>query len=411
MTYETATLPCGLRIICAQNQSHVASCGIAVDAGTRDEFPQESGIAHFTEHLSFKGTQRRKAWHIIHYMECVGGDLNAYTGKEETVYYCTFLSKHYARAIDLLFDIVFHSTYPQAEMNKEVEVVIDEIESYNDSPSELIYDDFEDILFNGHSLGRNILGEATRLRELRSQDILDFTHRLYRPDRMVLFFYGNISLRQIVREAEKQAAKYPMDAPSLLTVPRLAPPSFNYPQEARFIKKDTHQAHVMIGTRGYGAADKRQLCLFLLSNILGGPGMSSRLNLSLREKNGLVYSVESALTTYTDTGVWGIYFGCDDHDVQRCLKLTYKELARLMDKPLSEAQLRAAKRQIQGQIGISWDNNENVAIGMGKRYLHYGTTKTCQQLCNEIDALTPTQLWDVANDIFRPEKLITLIYQ
>lgn len=408
---ETHTLPCGLRLVCAHRPGDVVYCGLAIDAGTRDELPTESGMAHFTEHMSFKGTHQRKAWNIINRMESVGGDLNAYTGKEETVYYCTFLRQHLRRAVDLLCDIVFCSTYPQREMDKEVEVVIDEIESYNDSPSELIFDEFEALLFQGHPLGRNILGNADRLRQLRSQDMQLYAQRLYQPGRMVLFAYGNIDMKDLLKAfpTEKletrasdvtQPARIPFEANTVANT--------NKPIVQ---KRDTHQAHVMLGTRAYGGNDPRHMALYLINNILGGPGMNSRLNLALREKNGLVYTVESNLTTYCDTGVWSIYFGCDPEDVNRCLRLVKHELQRLIDAPLSESQLRAAKRQLVGQIGVSWDNGENVAIGMGKRLLHYNRTTTMQQLCLSVEALTADDLWRVAQEILQPDKLTTLIYK
>lgn len=420
----TTTLPCGLRLICAPSATDVAYCGIAVKAGTRDEEPDENGLAHFCEHLTFKGTHRRKPWHIINRMEAVGGDLNAYTGKEETVYYTTFLKEHFSRAVDLLTDIVFGSTYPQPEMNKEVEVVIDEIESYNDSPAELIFDDFERLIFEGHPLGRNILGEADHLREFKSPDVQKFATRLYRPDNAILFVYGRIDSETVRKEVEKSlkrvAASLLEDAPlkRLLTETFVTTetvllhkeiPAY-HPQKI-IVEKETHQAHVMIGCRAYSAKDPRHIALYLLNNILGGPGMNSRLNLSLREKNGLVYSVESNMTSYTDTGVWSIYFGCDEHDVPRCQRLVANELKKLTAAPLSETALAAAKRQIKGQIGISGDNFESMALAMGKTFLHYNRPRSIEQLYRKIDALTADELHQVACELFAPENLTTLIYK
>ena len=413
---ETYTLPCGLRIIASPSPTDVVYCGIAVDAGTRDELPSESGMAHFTEHLTFKGTSRRRSWHILNRMESVGGDLNAYTGKEETVYYCSFLKEHFPRAIDLLLDITLGSVYPQHEMDKEVEVVIDEIESYNDTPSELIFDEFEGLIFPGHPLGRNILGQADRLRQLRSEDVRRFTRRLYVPSRMVLFVYGNVPMKQIIREAEKAIGRVNneklivnngADAP----LTRLAPQPLEAAEHTVTRHMDTHQAHVIIGTRAIGVNDPRHLSLYMLNNILGGPGMNSRLNLALRERNGLVYTVESNLTSYTDTGMWTVYFGCDPDDVNRCLRLVRKELQRLCDAPLSASALKAAKRQIIGQLGISYDAFDNVAIGMGKRYLHYGTTLSPERLTRQIEALTAEDLHRTACDIFLPDNFVTLIYR
>lgn len=404
------TLPCGMRIICAAGPTEVVYCGLAIDAGTRDELDSESGMAHFTEHLSFKGTRRRKAWHIINRMESVGGDLNAFTGKEETVYYCTCLKQHLPRAIDVLADIALNSTYPQHEMDKEVEVVASEIESYNDSPGELIYDEFENLIFHGHPLGRNILGNAERLRQFVTDDIVQFARRLYTPGNMVLFVYGQADPKQVVRLAEKALRSLvPEDCPPVLPQTRTPLPDFR-PQTVEK-QMDTHQAHVMMGRRAYGASHKNHLAMFVLNHILGGPGMNSRLSQSLREKNGLVYTVESTLTTYTDTGVWAVYFGCDPKKVERCRKLVFKELSKLAQAPLSATALSAVKKQIKGQIGISYDNFENVAIGMGKRYLHYGKTLTRQELDNRIDALTAQDLWLTAREMFVPEEMTVLIYR
>ncbi len=393
-----------MRLVCAPSPTDTVYCGIAIGSGTRHELDSESGIAHFTEHLTFKGTQRRSSRQIITRIESVGGDLNAFTGKEETVYYCACHRKHLSRALDLLFDIVYHSTYPQSEIDKEVEVVIDEIESYNDSPSELIYDDFEAQLFHGHPLGRNILGDEQRLRQYTHDDILAYAQRQYRPERSVLFVYGNVSESQILRHIP--TISMPHDATPHHTTPpanTTAPGTYTY-------DKGTHQSHVMIGARSFGGNDPRHLALYLANNILGGPGLSSRLSLALREKSALVYTVESTLTTYTDTGVWAVYYGCDHHDVKRCQRLVERELHRLVDSPLSPRTLAAAKRQLTGQIALSYDNPESVAIGMGKRMLHYNRTLSLQTLIERINAITPEQVLEAARQVFNPERLTILHY-
>lgn len=407
---ETYILDNGLRIVACPSVTDVVYCGIAVDAGTRDELPGEEGMAHFTEHLSFKGTTHRRAWHILNRMESVGGDLNAFTGKEETVYYSTCLRPHFARAVDLLFDVVFNSTYPQHEMDKEVEVVIDEIESYNDSPADLIYDDFENLIFQGHALGHNILGRAEELRRMTSQDVRNFVERLYLPTRMVLYVYGNVPMTTIVREAVKglRKARERESGAETLSVVRQAPTLYT-PRHVE-VEKAAHQAHVMMGVRTFAATDPRHLHLYVLNNMLGGPGMNSRLNLSLRERNGLVYNVESASVGYTDTGVWTVYFGCDPHDVVRCKKLVMRELAHLTERPLSASVLEAAKRQIMGQAGISYDSFENVAINMGKRFLHYNTTQTYEALCQRVQALTSEELFHTAREVFVPENISTMMF-
>lgn len=271
MHYNEYTLPNGLRIIHEPTLSKVAYCGFAIDAGTRDEAEDEQGMAHFVEHLIFKGTEKRKAWHILNRMENVGGDLNAYTNKEETVVYAAFLTGHLERALELLGDIVFHSTFPQHEIEKETEVIIDEIQSYEDNPSELIFDDFEDMIFRNHPLGRNILGKPELLRSFRTEDVLSFTRRFYQPGNMVFFVQGQHDFKKIIRLAEKHLS----DIPAVTVDNQRMPPPLYVP-ERLVVPKDTHQAHVMIGSRGYNAYDDKRTALYLLNNVLGGPGMNSK---------------------------------------------------------------------------------------------------------------------------------------
>ena len=406
MQYNIHTLSNGLRIIHEPSSSKVAYCGFAVDAGTRDEAENEQGMAHFVEHLIFKGTRKRKAWHILNRMENVGGDLNAYTNKEETVIYSAFLTEHFGRALELLADIVFHSTFPQNEIEKETEVIIDEIQSYEDTPSELIFDDFEDMIFRNHPLGRNILVRPDLLKKFRSEDAMAFTSRFYQPSNMVFFVLGDFNFQKIVRQVEKLLVDLP-----LVTVEnqRTIPPL--YVPEQLVVHKETHQAHVMIGSRGYNAYDDKRTALYLLNNILGGPGMNSRLNVSLRERRGLVYTVESNLTSYTDTGAFCIYFGTDPEDVDTCLKLTYKELKRMRDVKMTSSQLMAAKKQLIGQIGVASDNNENNALGMAKTFLHYNKYESSESVFRRIEALTAEGLLEVANEMFAEEYLSTLIYR
>lgn len=452
MKYNTYTLDNGLRIIHQPSDSKVVYCGYQINAGTRNEEPGEEGLAHFCEHVTFKGTERRKAWHILNCLESVGGDLNAYTNKEGTVYYSAILKEHIARAVDLLTDIVFHSVYPQAEIDKEVEVICDEIESYNDSPAELIYDEFENIIFKGSPLGHNILGTAEQVRSFKTEDALRFTRKLYRPDNAIFFAYGDIDFKKLVKLIRKALAdddsgkvaenaansvgklaeeKLPQisqitqisgDENSITTeksvssVKSVGPE--NYPSVGKEIagqtivmQKNTHQAHVMIGTRAYDVSDSRRMPLYLLNNMLGGPGMNAKLNLALREHNGLVYTVESTMVAYGDTGIWSIYFGCDEHDVKRCLRLVRKELDKFMQKPLSEAQLKAAKKQIKGQVGVACDNRENFALDFGKSFLHYGWEKNVDRLYEQVDEITAEQIQAVAQELFDKDRLTTLIFR
>ena len=413
MKYNTYTLDNGLRIIHLPSDSQVVYCGYQINAGTRNEEPGEEGLAHFCEHVTFKGTERRKAWHILNCLESVGGDLNAYTNKEGTVYYSAILKEHIARAVDLLSDIVFHSVYPQAEIDKEVEVICDEIESYNDSPAELIYDEFENILFKGSPLGHNILGTAEQVRAFKTEDALRFTQKLYRPNNAIFFAYGDIDFKKLVRLLQRALA----DDESAGNLAEEKLPK-NYPSvgdgiagQTIVMQKNTHQAHVMIGTRAYDVNDDRRMPLYLLNNMLGGPGMNAKLNLALREHNGLVYTVESTMVSYGDTGTWSIYFGCDEHDVKRCLRLVRKELDKFMQKPLSDAQLKAAKKQIKGQIGVACDNRENFALDFGKSFLHYGWEKNVDRLYEQVDEITAAQIQAVAQELFDKDRLTTLIFK
>ena len=448
MKYNTYTLDNGLRIIHLPSDSKVVYCGYQINAGTRNEEPGEEGLAHFCEHVTFKGTERRKAWHILNCLESVGGDLNAYTNKEGTVYYSAILKEHIARAVDLLSDIVFHSVYPQAEIDKEVEVICDEIESYNDSPAELIYDEFENILFKGSPLGHNILGTAEQVRAFKTEDALRFTQKLYRPDNAIFFAYGDIDFKKLVKlilkalgecpkgrelacSADCKSAETPTEERIAEETPTGETPTEEMEagdanhkvQSSKFnvqskvagqtivMQKNTHQAHVMIGTRAYDVNDDRRMPLYLLNNMLGGPGMNAKLNLALREHNGLVYTVESTMVAYGDTGTWSIYFGCDEHDVKRCLRLVRKELDKFMQKPLSDAQLKAAKKQIKGQIGVACDNRENFALDFGKSFLHYGWEKNVDRLYEQVDEITAAQIQAVAQELFDKDRLTTLIFK
>ena len=405
-TYNTATLPNGLRIIHTPSPTAVAYCGYAIDAGTRDESADEAGWAHFVEHMLFKGTKKRRAWHILNRMENVGGDLNAFTNQEETIVYSAFLKKDFARALELLTDIVFHSTFPQHEIDKERGVILEEIESYEDNPAELIFDDFETTLFGSHPLGHNILGDPHRLGAFDTVRGCDFLQRYYHPANAVLFVYGNIPFSRVVMWAERFTADIPAGIANRGRVkPVVCPP------HKIELERNTHQAHVMIGCDAYPATDKRRTGLYLLNNILGGPGMNSRLNLALREQSGLVYNVESNLTSYTDTGVFNIYFGTATEDEDQCMELVHDELHRLCARPLSSLQLAAAKKQLIGQVGVASDNFENTALNMAKTFLHYNVCHSSETLFRRIEALTAQELWDISNELFVPSNLTTLIYR
>ncbi|RHJ94135.1 M16 family metallopeptidase [Parabacteroides bouchesdurhonensis] len=406
MYYYSHTLSNGLRIVHLPVDSPVSYCGFAVNAGTRDEEGSEFGLAHFVEHMIFKGTKKRKAWHILNRMENVGGELNAYTTKEETFIYSIFMEEHFGRAFELLADLVFFSQFPQQEIEKEVDVILDEINSYEDSPSELIFDEFENFIFEGHALGHNILGDEKSLLSFDSESGRSFMKRFYAPENMIFFSMGRIDFKKIVRLAENALAdiSFPM-----VNRNRKAP-EFVAPTERR-IHKDTHQAHVLIGSRAYSMFDEKRFPLFLLNNLLGGPGMNNRLNLSLREKNGLVYNVESNVTSYTDTGLATIYFGTDPKNMEKAIRLVNKELTKIRDVKLSTSQLTIAKKQVIGQLGVSSDNREGLFLGLGKSFLHYNHYDTLPEVFHKVEKLTAEDILAVANEIFAPEQLFCLIYQ
>ena len=409
MQYNTTTLPNGLRIIHLPSTSPVVYCGYQIAAGTRHELAGEEGLAHFCEHVTFKGTERRNALQIINALEKLGGELNAFTNKEDTTFYAAIHRDHFSKAVNLLTDIVFHSQYPQTEIDREVDVICDEIESYNDSPAELIYDEFENILFEGHPLGHNILGQAEQLRTYTTEDALRFTRRHYRPDNAVFFVYGDVEFRRVVRLVEGMMGAIGPMSP----MRPIGPISPMRPIGCQTItrQKGTHQAHVIMGCRAYDINHPRRIALYLMNNLLGGPGMNSLLNLSLRERNGLVYTVESSMVSYSDTGLWTVYFGCDPHDVNRCCRLVRHQLDRLIEKPLSRSQLATAKQQIKGQIAIACDNRENFALDFGRSFLHNGKEKDLDRLFQQIDAVTAEEIQQVANELFDPEKMTTLIYR
>lgn len=400
-----------MRVVHLQSASPVVYCGIAVAAGTRHEQPGEEGLAHFCEHLTFKGTERRSAVKIINELEGLGGELNAFTNKEDTVFYCAILRDHVRLAVDVLCDIVFHSQYPQTEVEKEREVVCDEIESYEDSPSELIFDDIENLLFDGHPLGHNILGTAEQVRGYKSDDARRFTLRHYRPENSVFFVSGNVEFKKLKaflsdksrglsNIGEKSEGKLRQDY-------HLSNNISNFIERHR----GTHQAHVIMAVPAFAAADPRRWSLYLMNNILGGPGMNSRLNMSLRERHGLVYSVESSMVSYSDTGIWTTYFGCDPADIDRCRKLVIRELDKLMQQPFTERQLQAAKQQLKGQLAIAADNREHFALDFARNYLHTGKLRDLTDVMGHISSLSSDDLLTTAQQLFAPERIVTLIYR
>lgn len=405
INYQSYTLNNGLRIVHKPCNGNVSYSGFIVNAGTRDENRDEFGMAHFVEHMLFKGTRKRRSFHIINRMENVGGDLNAYTNKEETVIYSIFMEEHFERAFELMSDLVFHSEFPQNEIDKETEVIIDEIHSYEDNPSELIFDEFENLIFADSQIGHNILGEESLLKTFDTKKTKSFVGKHYNPANIVFFSVGKTDFRKIVRYAEKYLSGISNSDP---VINRITPQSI--PTCNKIENKDTFQTHVLIGSRSYSLHDPKRKTLNLLNNILGGPGMNSRLNISLREKKGYVYNVESSTTTYTDSGLFSIYFGCDKRNTDKCITLVNKELKKLREIKISSSQLHAAKKQLIGQIGVSGDNKENIALSLGKSYLHYNHYNTLEEKFAGIEAISAENIIDVANEILDESNLFSLIY-
>jgi predicted Zn-dependent peptidase len=405
MTYQTHTLSNGLRIIHKPDASAVAYCGIAINTGSRDENDNEQGMAHFIEHMLFKGTVKRRSGHIINRLEHVGGELNAFTSKEETVVYAAVLKEYFERAMELVSDIVIHSVFPQKEIEKEVVIIVDEIQSYNDSPSELIFDDFEELLFENHSLGHNILGRAELLEKYSTEDAFRFIQKHYRPEEMVFFALGDLNFKQMIRWAEKYLIT---DNSEKKISDRISP--LTYTPTTKEIIKNTHQIHFMLGNRAYNLYHPNRIGLYLLNNILGGPGMNSLLNLSLREKHGLVYNVESSFQPFTDTGMWSVYFGCDPENAVKCEQLVRNELQKLCEQKIPENKLKKFKLQLMGQMAISSENKENLALSIGKSYLRYNKIDELAEIKKLIDAVTAEQLQTIAIEVFNPNQLSVLKY-
>ncbi|MCG8582082.1 MAG: insulinase family protein [Bacteroidales bacterium] len=406
MDYQIFTLRNGIRIIHKQDKSPVAYCGLIINTGSRDEKEEEHGMAHFIEHVIFKGTKKRKAYHVLSRLDDVGGELNAYTTKEETCIYASFLKQDYERAIELIHDITFNSTFPKKELAKEKEVIVDEINSYKDSPAELIFDEFEEMLYKNDPMGRNILGTEERLKAFDEQMIRQFMQSNYSTDQMVFCSVGNIPFKKVVKWAEKYLGEEPEN------LRELDRPAVNlYVPESQTIEKDTHQCHVIIGNVAYDFQHNKRLHLHLLNNLLGGPGMNSRLNMALREKNGIAYNVESSYAPYYGTGVFNIYFGTDEENLIRSFNIIDCELKLLREKPLGSLQLHKAIRQLKGQMTISFDNRENLMLSMGKSYLLYDQVDSLDKIYKKIDAIKASDLQDVANEILNPNKLSYLIYK
>ena len=402
--FETYTLPNGIKGIHRRTRSSVAHCALVINAGTRDEHKDEYGLAHFAEHAIFKGTKRRKAYQINCRLENRGGELNAYTTKEDTTIHATTLRSDFSKAVELIADVAFNSTFPERELAKEREVIVDEINTYKDSPADMIFDTFEDSIFAGSELGHNILGTKAALMRHTSESIKQFVARTHTTDQMVFSSIGNMSVKSVQSVVSKYLAEQPI---STRAFKRIAPEKVE-PFE-RIVNKHTHQTHCIVGARAYDINDDKRLPLSLLVNILGGPSANSRLNTVLREKNGLSYNTEAIYTPYNDCGMVAIYFSSDHHNADLCRELIDNELKSLRTTPPTARQLSMIKRQFLAQMAISMENNEGYMLGAGKSYLVHDEIDTLEEVYRKVSAVKAEQIMEVAEDIFANTS--TLIYQ
>ena len=403
MEYQVHQFPNGIRLVLQQVSSPVAHFGIVVPTGSRDEEEREHGMAHFVEHMLFKGTSKRKAYYVLSRLEDVGGEINAYTTKEDTCVYASFLHQYYERAIELIHDIIFHSCFPEKEMNREKNIILDEILSYQDSPSELIFDDFEEQAFNGLPIGRNILGCEKTLESFKRNDLMSFFTKNYPTSEIVLTSVGNIHFNDLISVCSNY---FGQENSKTRNGKRLTPNG--YQPCTRVHEKDTFQVHCIVGNLAYHVKDEKRTGLHLLTNILGGPGMNSRLNMSLRERNGYSYNIESHYTPYTDTGVFLVYFGCDKKKFEKSLDLVNKEFERIRNVRMGTLQLARAKKQLTGQIAVSLENNEFLMLSIGKSLLSLDRVDSLEEISKRIEAVTSGELLEIANEILC-EKGLSLI--
>ncbi len=405
MDYQVHQLQNGIRILHKPSPSNISHACIIINAGSRDENPSKDGLAHFIEHLLFKQTEKRNTNQILNRLELVGADLNAYTTKEYTCVHASFLKPHLERSLDLFEDIVFHSVFPEEEMKKEKEVILDEISSYQDQPDEAINDDFEDLLFEGHPLGRNILGTPLTVQSFTKKDIVDFHKANYRTDEIVIGIYGDYDLKTIIRLSEKLFGEIPANLPE-----RTREKTGAYSAKKLVFSKPINQTHCVIGNRSYSMHHKHKTAFLLLNNLLGGTGMSSRLNLEIREKYGIAYTIESNYTPMSDTGIFSIYFGTDTEKTERALKLVEKELKKLREQKLGPVQLRQAKDKFIGQIALGEENRMGLLISMSKSLLDYSRVDSLEEIFAKINAVSDSQLLEIANEMFDPKELSSMIF-
>lgn len=405
MSYQYHELSNGIRLVHKQQRGGVAHLGVIIHVGSRDESPDQQGMAHFIEHLIFKGTQKRNNVQVLSRLENVGADLNAFTTKEDTSIYASIQRRYYSRAAELLADIVFHSVFPEKEIEKEKAVVMDEISSYKDNPAEWIHDEFDELVFKGHPLGRNILGTKEKLKRYTRADVLRFRDTNYIPSRVVITSVAAFHLSKAIAVAEKY-----FSVPASGHVPDIRQSFSGYSPVSVTRKYSRHQAHVVIGNIACHAHDERRYAMALLNNMLGGPAMNSRLNVALREKNGIAYNLESNYQPFSDTGLFSIYCGTDENLMDKAIELIHKELEKFRTVSLSSIGLHTAKRQLKGQLAISIESHQNEMLAMGKNMLVYGKIDPMEEIYRKIDGISSLSLLDMANEVFDVTRLSSLIF-
>ncbi len=404
--YHYYQLSNGIRLIHRHNPSPVSHLALMINTGSRDELSNEFGLAHMIEHMVFKGTKKRKAFHVISRMENVGCDLNAYTTKEETCLHATFLHPHYERALELFADITFNSIFPIHEFEKEKEVIIDEIHSYRDNPAEEIVDEFENQLFSGHQLGHNILGTTESVKQFTRESLFSFTKNNYSPSQIVISSVGNSSFKNLVRMVEKHYGSFPASDTGILRT-KFA----DYQPKSLKEERDNYLTHCYIGNLAFDYNHPQKTALVLLNNILGGPGLNSRLNMNIREKFGFTYSIDSQYTAYSDIGWFGVYLGTDHATVEKAKQLVYKELKKLREEKLGGLQLSRAKQQLIVQIAIGYESGLQETLGIGRNHLSNALVDSMPQIISQIESINSAQLLEIANEIFNPSQLSTLTFE
>ncbi|WP_400193714.1 M16 family metallopeptidase [Hymenobacter sp. B81] len=406
LDYDLHEYPNGIRLLHKQvPHTKVAHCGFLLDIGSRDEQPEQYGLAHFWEHMAFKGTEKRKSFHILNRLENVGGELNAYTTKEKICFYASLLSTHFERAFELLTDLTFHSVFPLKEIEKERGVILEEMAMYHDAPEDAIIDDFDAVVFGQHALGHNILGTRESVSGFQQADFRRFLGEQVRTDRLVFSSVSNLPFKQVKRLADKYLAPLPAQTGARPRVPFAV-----HAPTRQTVEKPITQAHSLIGCAAYSLPDARRLPFFMLTNILGGPGMNSRLNMGVREKYGLVYSIDASYSPYTDTGLFGIYFATEKRQLERTTGLVLKELRTLREKPLTSSQLHVAKEQLMGQLAMAEESNGGMMQLLGKSTLDLGRVESLNEIFGRIQQVTSPELQELANEVLREEQLSMLQY-